>query len=133
MELTTQNVEQVFIECLFDDNESHEVFVRADGVQMRVGFHPGRLKENEANIASMLDELPDNFKVGAGGGWLFLNACSTKDGNQWADDHRSIDLLVCLGLAAGMVQFQLPRDMWETLPGGMPYFSVNTKKEEIDA
>lgn len=125
MQLTANNVHETFMKCLFKDAEPQDNPVEGHGVMMLMGFHPGRLEENREKILSMLDGLPDNFKEGQGGGWSFLNACNDKNGNQWADMHQTMDELVCLGLAIKAVKFQLPREMWDAFPGGMPYFSVS--------
>jgi hypothetical protein len=130
MNLTADNVHDVFMKCLFKDNESKENYVEARGVTMHIGFHPGRLEENREKVISMLDCLPDNFKENKGGGWSFLNACNDKDGVQWADMHQTMDELVCLGLALKALKFQLPREMWGAFPGGMPYFSVSIPETE---
>jgi len=55
----------------------------------------------------------------------FLNMCIDKNGNQWADLHRTMDELVALGIATGKLSFLIPREMWSILPGGMPYLIVN--------
>lgn len=34
---------------------------------------------------------------------------------------------MCLGLATKRVQYCLPRDLWEALPGNVPYFVVMEK------
>lgn len=126
MELTAKNVNDVFMKCLFEDGEPTEGFVEAFGVITRVGFHPGRLEENRENIRSMLDSLPKEFKIREGGGMSFLNACNDKDGNQWTDLHKTIDELLCLGLATKLAKYVLPdREKWKIFPGGMPYFTVN--------
>jgi hypothetical protein len=130
MNLTAENVHEVFMKCLFKDAEPQDNPVEGCGVMMRMGFHPGRLEENREKILSMLDGLPDNFKEGKGGGWSFLNACNDKNGNQWADMHQTMDELVCLGLALKVLKFQLPREMWGAFPGGMPYFSVSIPETE---
>jgi hypothetical protein len=80
-------------------------------------------KEDE--IGDMLDELPAEFQASGGGGWTFLNACNDKDGNQWTGMHAVMEQLFCLGIAAGKARWTIPRDMWATLPGGMPYVSIN--------
>jgi hypothetical protein len=36
-----------------------------------------------------------------------------------------MEQLFTLGIALGLAQWQLPRDMWDIFPGGMPYVSVN--------
>lgn len=127
MELTSVNVEQTFKECLFKEGEETKDFVEAHAVKMHVGFHPQRLESKRKHIETMLMQLPTQFMETGGGGWSFLNACTTKDGNQWADDHQIVDLLVCLGLATAKVQFQLQRELWQSLPGGMPFFVVKDK------
>jgi hypothetical protein len=33
--------------------------------------------------------------------------------------------LFALGLGIGMVECQLPRELWDMLPGGVPYYVVN--------
>ena len=123
MKLTSEVVEKIFLDCLFKEDEDHKAFIEARGVQLNVGFHPGRLKENESKIIELLDQLPDNFKESKGGGWSFLNACIDKDDNQWGE-HRNIDQLLCLGIGIGKARILLPREMWSIFPGGIPYFTI---------
>lgn len=77
MKLTTENVTKVFMECLFTDEEAQDTTLTAralvvEGVNLKVGFHPGRIKQNKENIISMLNCLPDNFKAEIGGGWSLM-------------------------------------------------------------
>ena len=123
--LNSENVHNTFMNCLFKDGEPTETHTIGEGVKLKVGFHPERLKEAEPLIVEMLDGLPDAFKKTGGGGWSFLNMCNDKEENQWADLHQTMDELVALGTASGKMAFLLPRDMWEVLPGGMPYLVVN--------
>lgn len=125
MELTAEKVHETFMKCLFNDGEPTENHKIGEGVMVRVGFHPERLKEAEPIIAELLDELPDAFKKSGGGGWSFLNLCQDKHGNQWADLHKTMDELVALGNATGKLTYQMPREMWSVLPGGMPYLVIN--------
>jgi len=124
VKLTAQNVHEIFMGCLFANGESTNEFIKAEGVQMNIGFHPGRIKENEENIISMLSDLPDQFMKSKGGGWSFLNACQDKNNEQWADMHQSVDELLCLGLAISKIKFLFGREMWRDSPGGVPYFMV---------
>lgn len=110
--------------CLFKDGERTEIHIVGEGVQMKVGFHPERLKESEPIISEMLKDLPDSFQKTGGGGMSFLNMGEDKEGNQWADLHRTMDELVSLGNATGKTQFLMPKEMWDVLPGGMPYIVV---------
>lgn len=88
--------------------------------------HSARLdtKGHEDRIREMLAELPPEFQSTGGGGWSFLNACNRGDGSQWADLHATMEKLFMLGIAAGLARWQMPRDMWDMLPGSMPYVSV---------
>ncbi len=45
-------------------------------------------------------------------------------GEQWTGLHPTVDMLFTLGLAAGRVVCLMPRELWDALPGGMPYYMV---------
>ncbi len=94
------------------------------GIVRSFGFHPERIQKNKDNIRSMLSELPTPFRKESGGGWSFLQACQKSDGTQWGE-HRDMEALFCLGEAAGFVKSCLPREMWEVMPGGVPYYMLD--------
>jgi hypothetical protein len=50
--------------------------------------------------------------------------CQDKEDHQWTDFHQTMDELVCLGTAIGKLEYLMPREMWNVLPGGMPYIVV---------
>ena len=125
MELTAENVNNLFAHCLFKEGESTEKRIKVEGIMTTVGFHPERLKEVTSNIMDMLNNLPDNFKQSGGGGWSFLNMCQDKNNNQWTGFHKTMDELVMLGRGIGKLDFLLPRGLWGSLPGGMPYVVIN--------
>ena len=125
MELTAQNVNNVFMDCLFKDGEDTSGYIEARGIVMNAGFHPERLESHKAEVAKMLAGLPSEFQKSGGGGWTFLNACNDKNGNQWTGEHRTMEQLFLLGIALGIAEFQLPREVWGAFPGGMPYIVVN--------
>jgi hypothetical protein len=123
MILSTAAVEKIFVDCLYKDDEITEGevpegCVKVEGIEMTVGFHPGRLEEHRDLITMMLAELPEEFKEG----WSFLNACNDRHGNQWTSFHRAMDQLFMLGMAIGKVKCMAPRELWAVLPGGMPYY-----------
>lgn len=99
-------------------------FILGEGVRGRFLFVKNKLEEKRVDVIEMLKELPKQFRKSGGGGWSFLNACMTESGEHWGE-HRNIDELICIGHALGLVEFQVPREMWAALPGGMPYFSVD--------
>ena len=47
--------------------------------------------------------------------------CNDKDGNQWTGFHQRMEQLLMLGIGLGLMEIQVPRNLWEAFPGGMPY------------
>jgi len=130
LSLTSSNVEKVFLNCLFKDEEvegkkmSEIKHVPVEGIITNIGFHPERLKASEGEIVELLSNLPDTFFESKGGGWSFLNMCVDKNEHQWGEQRNSEQLMM-LGIGIGKVKILLPRAMWCTLPGGVPYLVVN--------
>ena len=121
--LTAENVEAVFMDCLFGDEEpGRDSAVIVDAIQGKFGFHPGRLAANAPKIRAMLDELPDGFSQG----WSFLNACQHRGGRHWGE-HRNVEQLLTLGIAAGHAVWLGSRELWVHFPGRLPYVMVNTR------
>ena len=128
-----EKVEEIFTDCLYRNeeisslaaNEMPEGMIKVEGIVATFGFHPERVKQHEAEIIEMLSQLPDNFKKSGGGGWSFLNACNTKDGELWTGLHQRMEQLFCLGIAIRKVEYMFSRDMWMTLPGSMPYIVID--------
>ena len=69
--------------------------------------------------------MPKKFNKNDSGGWSFLALCMDKNGEIWGE-HESVEELICLGIAIGMVGYSTPREMWSILPGGMPYIWIDT-------
>jgi len=133
MKLTAENVRAVATDCLFTDDEYPrgvevpEGAVVVEGIVNKYGFHPTRLEDHRADVASMLDQLEDSFKTAGGGGMSFLRACYDKDDNHWGE-HPTMGLLFGLGIGLGIAHYTLPRDMWPALPGGVPYITIDSDK-----
>jgi len=125
MELTNENVTNVFDSCLYDASENTDNHFRVDGITKSIDFTPEKLKENEQNIVKMLQRLPDQFQKDGGGGWSFLNTCEDNMGNQWSGDHAQMEKLVLLGIGVGKVKFSMPKEWWSAFPGGMPYLVID--------
>lgn len=119
-----ERVHALFLDCLFRDGENFDNHVAVEGITANFGLHPDRLAGHRAEIAECLRELPDTFHVQKGGGHSFLNACVDRHGNHWAE-HPTMQELFVLALGTKQAQYCLPRDLWEVLPGGMPYLSIN--------
>ena len=125
MKLTAENVEEIFEDCLFVVNADGTEPVIIDGVvSLKVALHMGRVESHEENIADLLAQLPGSFQEKSGGGMSFLQACANKDGKHWTGMHNVVEHLFILGMACGKVKCLSPRELWEALPGGMPYYMV---------
>lgn len=122
--LTAENVDSIFIDCLFAKDELHDNVVIAEGVLTKIGFNPVKLEKHSDEIYNMLKQLPEEFQKESGGGMTFLNAYKDKDGNQWTGLHQTMEQLVTLGIGINKVKYCTPKELWDLLPGGMPYFVV---------
>lgn len=127
-----ETVHNCFFECMFKDNEIVDRkppadAVIVDGIIHKFGFHPGRLAENKEKIREVLNQMPVEFFKEGGGGWSFLNLCMTRDNIQWGE-HRDMEQLVVLAIAMGMAKYLMPKEVWQALPGGMPYIVFDTSK-----
>ena len=118
-------VNGIFRDCLFrgeeiKDGKPPENAVMVDGIVAKYGFHKDRLESHKDECLKIVNTLSDKFFENGGGGWTFLNLPIDKDGNQWAEQPTAEMLVVmCIGL--GIARYQLPRPVWSSLPGGMPY------------
>lgn len=117
--LNPENVHRVFTDCLFKDDEVVTDFVLAEGISMKVGFHPERLAEHAYVIDRFLDQLTGELSEGVS----FLNLIYNHQGQQWTSEHIIMEQLVLLGLGIGKLDCQLPEEFWPELPGGMPYYA----------
>jgi hypothetical protein len=125
--LSSQHVEEVFEACLAHGAASHPTLTVV-GIVHTVHFAEKELTERRREIAGMLAQLPTEFlphDQGGGGGWSFLNACNDRDGNQWTGLHLVMEKLFLLGIGTGQARWCMPRDMWDALPGNMPYIEVD--------
>jgi hypothetical protein len=125
MELTGEKFHDVFRNCLYTDDEMSErgeeelmkEAILIEGVVNKIGFNLKRIEINRPAINDLLTKLPDNFKIDKSGGWSFLDACNDISGKQWTGSHKTVDELVCLGLAVGKIEFIFPRDFWQVISG----------------
>lgn len=122
--LRADRVEELFRFCLFEEDEDQSDGILVPGIVHDAKLHPGRVNESRGEIVAMLGELPEGFRRSAGGGWSFLAMCDDRHGEQWTGLHQTMELLCFLGIAAGAARWLLPREVWEALPGGMPYLTV---------
>ena len=119
--LTSKNVLDTFMFCLFDKGEDTTKNVLAEGIKLTANFHPERLKKKEKLIVDMLNELPDTFRTR---GDSFLNICEHIKGYHWCELHQVMEQFLLLGLAIGKIEYLQSRNCWVNFEGGMPYIFV---------
>lgn len=119
--LTAKNVENIFINCY--SSGFNKDSIAGKGTLSQYFFNRKKINAVKNIIVSFLKQLPDEFQQSKGGGWSFLNACVDKEGNQWGE-HKNIEQLIALGNALDLITFPIPKEIWNILPGGAPYFVV---------
>jgi hypothetical protein len=136
--ISSERVSEMFHDVLYTNEELEAGQAEGDriapddavivqGVLMQFGMHPGRLESHRDEIRTMLSNLPTQFRDqehGGDGGWSFLNACQDANDEQWTGMHQVMDELFVMGIGLGLASYLLPREMWDAMPGGMPYLVV---------
>lgn len=132
MELTAKNVSSIFNDCLFKDKISEgDKYIPVRGLTVNVGLNPDAIELHANEIKELLDGLRPEFNEETGGGYSFLEACYDKNSNHWGE-HKTIQELLLLGLASGYASYLLPRELWQALPGGVPYFVVHNTRKSVE-
>lgn len=125
------NVNRIFNECLCTSETdviahpgNYEVIEDMRNTEVVYFLEKEKLLKNKGLIQRILVEMSDVFKESGGGGCSFLVLCETKDGEQWTGLHETMAKLLYLGLGTGLMEYNLPRNVWRALPGGMPYVLI---------
>lgn len=121
-------VREAIQHSLFRGGEDTTAPIVGDGIVRQFGFHPGRIEERRAVVVELISRLDPAFLSSGGGGMSFLNLCVDKDGNHWAE-HQTCGELCALATALKLASFPMPRFMWPTLPGSMPYVTFFDGKD----
>lgn len=115
-----KKVEEIFIDCLYENDVLLDKCNIIEGIKMKVAFDPKKVEENKEEINLLLDNIHGKFKEG----WTFLNLCLDKNGNFWTGNHITMEKLLLLGLAIGRIKYCCSKDMWDILPSKMPYIFI---------
>jgi hypothetical protein len=119
--LTADDVERLALACLGKNDSEPGSRIVVEGIVRNFDFSAERIAEHRSEIKALIRELPSEFMSDGGGGWSFLNLCNDRHGHLWTGLHAVMEALCCLAIGAGIGKWQLPREMWDVLPGGMPY------------
>ncbi len=128
MNLSHENVESVFRNCLGETSSNSRLTKEYHGVELYVSFVSLKIEENRSNIEKMLRQIHRGFFADTknGSGWSFLNFCLNQNNEMWTSSHRHCDYLVCLGLAIDKVAFCMDRKFWNMMTGSMPYLLIKS-------
>jgi hypothetical protein len=98
-----------------------------DGVAHSFLIDKQKVNSHMDKINEFLNELSDTFKEGMS----FLALPFDKNNNQWGEQMNAEQLMV-LGIAAGRIKLCLPKEMWNLLPGGVPYIEITKGDKNND-
>ena len=90
-------------------------FIFVDGIINSFIVDPELIESIRDNVISLFEKLPDQFRESSGRGWSSMNAAI----NGW--EHVDVEALICMGIALGICDYNLPKQYWDVFPGGMPY------------
>jgi hypothetical protein len=125
-------INKMIRDCFFKPEEgkpNEGEFVKVEGLIKNFGFHPKRLADKKARLIELMNDLHPNFMKNTGGGWTFLNLPFEKDGRHWGE-HPDCEAFIAMCIGNGLAKYSMPREMWDALPGGVPY--VVFSKEGFD-
>jgi len=114
-ELTARNVFKVFCQCLTNPPQGDEI----EGILIRFRINRAKAEEFRDVIVGWIHQLPTAF-LKSGGGWTLMYLVLRADGAQWGEQADSERLYV-LAATLGLARFVFPREMYDRLPGGVPY------------
>lgn len=124
MRLTDKNVTRILAKCLHSSTANASCkseLIKVEGIQKEFIFDMNMLNSERQHIEDMLKDLPIGFKQG----WSFYEMYNTKNGSQWTRNVNSMEALMVLGVAIGKLTYPVPKALWWSLPGGMPYLILN--------
>jgi hypothetical protein len=116
-----QRLRRVFSRCLSAEGGNNLNAIVVEGPMGILGFHSEYLIVYEAEIISMLEQLPVRFRASQSGDGSFLGAPDVRDDSN-VEENRRMEQLFYLGMAIGKVHCLLPNEQWYPLPGKTPYY-----------
>ena len=124
--LTDQNVRRILAKCIQPVQTTQpalpsSAIIEVEGIYDNFTFCKEVLDSERQHIEDMLKSLPKGFKQG----WSFGEMYHTKTGRQWTANIKTMEALMVLGVAIGKLKYPVPKSLWWSLPGGMPYVILN--------
>ena len=117
-------IDPKLVTALFEQALSNnETDMVVEGILHSYRISKDAVERDRAVIKAWITDLPLEFLMEHGGGWSFLNLCRDRNGEQWSGLHMVCEQLFVLAASLNMAKILLPRSMWSTLPGGVPYLA----------
>lgn len=120
-----ERVDKIMMECLADAPTGRTIDV--EGIVHNFRLSRSAIDANRDEIRALLNLMDERFRTDMGGGYSFLGLPFDKSGEQWGE-HANAEALYVLGAAAGMARTLLPRSLWKSLPGGVPYIAIDLNR-----
>jgi hypothetical protein len=122
-QLNPATVREIFLDCRsLGSDKAKSLGVPSILTSSVRYFDKQKVKEHQEAIASMLSQLPLEFKSAAGGSFSRTNLDNHED--TWSPAESSQEQLVQLGIAIGKIKIAEPREVWSKLPGGRPTIKI---------
>ena len=124
--INTARVEEILLDTFVKDSDHvdcgrlpYDKVVIVKGIINSFVLHKERLESYRGEIQLMVDCLVPELKYGIS----FMNMCMDKDNSQWGE-HVNSEQLLCLAKGLDIVEYVLPEEMWQFLPGSMPIIKL---------
>ena len=111
---------QEILRAVLTESETDANAKAVEGVVYIYAINATRLEAYRDRVKELIEEMDQRFKKDYGGGWSFLNLPVDKHGKQWGEQMDAEQLFV-LAKALDLADFVLPREMWPSMPGAVPY------------
>lgn len=123
----SREIAAIYREVQEDSNSTRILVVETLDTGVFVKFDKARLHARRGDIRRILEEVVQpEFRAEAGGGWTFSRFHIKRDGKVWAGPEETLFMLY-LAMGLTYAKYVYPREMWETLPLGLPYITINTR------
>ena len=124
-------INNLFSKCMFTKEELNNYeyaknnYIIITGFTLKVLFNKEKLLNNKEEIVNLLNQI-QNLDEGIS----ILKAPYDELGQERTSIY-ACELLMCLGLGLGEIEYAYPRELWDNLPGGLPIIKRKQKEVEL--
>jgi len=122
--LKAEPIGKIFKDCVVPRSSGNFMVVYAPGITGTrvVHFDLIKLEDYRAEIISLVNQLPAEFKTDAGAS--FNGTHRNHRGDVWCRDESDREKLVQLGIALRIIELIEPRELWAYLPRKRPSIRI---------